>query len=279
MRTDLELRLATVHDWELVRTHFERSYRPDHPFQHREFWEWQVSSPPESGAILAVAGDEIVGFRAYQVGGGFTWGMMTYVDPAFRGSGLAWALMRYFDEVTHGYGPAAATNSNIRMVRMYRHLQWYRSADLIRVIALRPDLSRGYLQAVTMRAGLPAPQGHYWRQPGITGVLLDSGAGVAQTKVGGFRLIETSNAQQSLEQIWNLGFNWADYVTSWNDPALDQMDEEAGWRDDGEAAVPWLLDPVVQGSRAQITVFSSVPLPPDFVVRRDYSDHGRVGSL
>ena len=99
-----------------------------------------------------------------------------------------------------------------------------------------------------------------------------------QIAVGGLRLVDIDQPRWVLDEAWDAGFSWVDYITSWNDPVVDRFSDGV-WAEDEGSPVPWLLDPIEEGSRARVTVFSSEPLPSTLVVRRTYSDHGRVGSF
>jgi hypothetical protein len=81
-----------------------------------------------------------------------------------------------------------------------------------------------------------------------------------------------------VREAWAHGFRWVDYVTSWNDPLCRTL-EDAGWHLNEKSPVPWRLNPVEAGSVARVSLTSEEPLPKDFIMRRSFSDHGRVGSL
>ena len=88
----------------------------------------------------------------------------------------------------------------------------------------------------------------------------------------------SGSRQAALREAWSAGYRWVDFMTSWNDP-LCRLLEEAGWFVNDLCPVPWLLNPVVPGSVARVSLISEYPLRKDLIVKRRYCDHGRVGSL
>ena len=271
---ELEIRTATAADWPIVQPFFRRNFREGHPFRNRAFWEWHVRDPDASLSVIVVSEGSVVAHRAVNFGGGCQWGMMLYVEPSHRGQRIVSQLLAQ----TAHLAEHASTNANRLMESIYRRRRWHRSADLVRSVAVRPGLSPRGIVAPIDTIELPHPSGHYWSQPGIRGVKLESGTAVAQLRVGGLRAVDVSDPQGLLEEAWNYGFRWVDYVTSWNDWLLDEMDPEQ-WLQEDDSPVPWSLDPIRPGSLARIRVYSENPLPVDLVIRRTYSDHGRVGSL
>jgi len=92
------------------------------------------------------------------------------------------------------------------------------------------------------------------------------------------RVVHFENIKQVEKQAWALGYLWMDYVTSWNDPKIENLENQS-WLIDHKSVVPWLLNPKIEGCFSNISFLSEKPLNPNFIVQRSYSDHGRIGSL
>jgi hypothetical protein len=91
-------------------------------------------------------------------------------------------------------------------------------------------------------------------------------------------MVDINNIQEAAQEAWDLGFNWIDYITSWNDLKTRQL-ENFGWQIDSQTVVPWRLNPIVKDYYCNISFLSENPLDNNFIVHRSYSDHGRIGSL
>ena len=109
-------------------------------------------------------------------------------------------------------------------------------------------------------------------------MLSDGSTAVSQEKVGGLRVVTISNLEELEKHTWELGYNWVDYITSWNDLNVKNL-EKMGWVLDCKSIVPWRLNPIQENRFCDITFLSEEPLDRDFIVHRSFSDHGRVGSL
>lgn len=101
---------------------------------------------------------------------------------------------------------------------------------------------------------------------------------VSQENVGGLRVVDVNNLQKLEEEAWSLGYLWIDYITSWNDLKVKDL-EKNNWVLDHESIVPWRLNPLEENYFCDITFLSELPLDNEFIVHRSYSDHGRIGSL
>ena len=108
--------------------------------------------------------------------------------------------------------------------------------------------------------------------------LTDGSTAINQANVGGLRIVELINIENLEQEAWNLGYNWVDYITSWNDLKTREL-EIKGWVIDHESVVPWRLNPIEKNYFNNITFLSEKPLDNEFIVHRSYSDHGRIGSL
>jgi hypothetical protein len=98
-----------------------------------------------------------------------------------------------------------------------------------------------------------------------------------QARLGGLRVIQIADPGKVLAACWEAGARWVDFVTSWNDPLCRDLDRKHGWElGDG---IPWRLNPLVPGSKSEITVTAQESLPAGLIIDRTFSDHGRIGSL
>lgn len=274
----IEYSVAGEEDWPQLLHYYQRVYRLGHPLRHRDFWRWRFGSAEHGRAFLAWHQGQVVGQVAAAFGGGYAWIINVVLDPAFRGQGVLgrlYAMARQFH-------PLAATNVNRAGLNMYRNMKWTRYCDLQRFTALNPELEVG--PALCQPRQLQEPlegvsQGHYWRQPGLTGLrLADGSTAVEQMGVGGLRIVDMGDPRQVRQLAWRAGAAWIDFITSWSDP-LCRVLEDLGWLCGPQEPIPWDLNPVVWGSCSAISLLAQEHLPPDFIVRRTFSDHGRVGSL
>jgi hypothetical protein len=250
-------------------------YRPGHPLHNAEFWRWQYGDARYGQAAIVLDGDRIVGHLGAALSGGFSWIINCFLLEDYRGQGC---LARLY-ALTGSLAPNAATNINRAGMDMYRKLGFSRYADLQRYTAVAPGIEREQAVAEARLARSGQPQGHhYWQQPGIVGTTLSDGStAVVQAHLGGLRVVHIADPGQVLAACWETGARWADFVTSWNDPLCRDLDRKHGW-ELGDA-VPWLVDPLLPGSRSNITVTAQSALPPGLIIDRTFSDHGRIGSL
>ena len=77
-------------------------------------------------------------------------------------------------------------------------------------------------------------------------------AGVNHDFVGGLRAVDIIKLDEYEETAWDLGFKWLDYISSWNDPLLDQL-KNNDWLTEDESIIPWRINPIVEGSRSNIS--------------------------
>jgi hypothetical protein len=162
---------------------------------------------------------------------------------------------------------------------MYRKMGWTRYSDLMRYTAVAPGLTRENAVAEARIARSAQPQSHrYWRQPGVLGTTLSDGStAVVQARLGGLRVVHIADPGKVLAACWEAGARWVDFITSWNDPLCRDLDRKHGWElGDG---IPWRLNPLVPGSKSEITVTAQEGLPAGLIIDRTFSDHGRIGSL
>lgn len=278
---DVVVRPASlVEDWSRLSIAYRNVYRADHPLLDRTFWEWRFGDDRYGVAMVAVAGDAVVGHVGAALNDGVAWIINVFVDPEFRGQGL---LGRLYGAASD-FGTLAATNVNRAGTDMYRRMGWYRHADLERYVAWNRDIDPTAIVEPVDRADTgwsSAPDQHFWRQPTMRGLTAPDGSLVVdQRDRGGMRVIDLGDAESLPELAFSTGARWVDYVTSWNDPVCRDLDR-LGWVLDEHSPVPWLLSPVVATSRARVNVFSASPtaFAADRVITRAESDHGRVGSI
>ena len=273
----VDVRIASDADWPALLAAYRRTYREGHPLTNREFWRWRFGDDRHGVAIIAVADAELVGHLGAALRGGNAWIINAFVEPEFRGRGL----LRELYGIAGDHGHLAATNVNRAGTDMYRNMGWVRYADLQRFVAWDSDVpADDLLEPVLPDVDWPLPpQRHYWQQPGVLGFTAPDGSSVVdQRQVGGLRVIQLGDASALPQLAFDAGYRWVDYVTSWNDPLCRTIDQ-VGWVTDSSGPVPWLLSPVVASSRATINVFAQSSLDPTYVISREDSDHGRVGSL
>jgi GNAT superfamily N-acetyltransferase len=275
----MNVRIAEAADWPSLERLFREMYRPGHPLHRRDFWDWQYGDPSVGRSIVAEDADgRFLGHVGAAFGGGCAWIINVYLDPSTRGMGL---LRRMYD-LARTYAPLTAASVNRAGLDMYRNMGWIRYCDLQRFVAVNPAIPESELLASREGVPLPFPAAegeHFWRQPGITGVRLPTGSqAVWQAAQNGLRVIDLHDPERTAAEAFAAGVAWLDFVTSWNDPLCRTVDK-LGWKPEDDAPIPWRLNPVVPGSRGHIAWLSEEHVQKDLIVRRTYSDHGRVGSL
>ena len=92
------------------------------------------------------------------------------------------------------------------------------------------------------------------------------------------RAVDINNLDKFEQQAWSLGYNWIDYITSWNDLKTNDL-EKNGWVPDYQSVVPWRLNPIEENYFCDVSFLSEQPIDKELIVKRSHSDHGRVGSL
>lgn len=274
-------REATIEDWDKLFLFFSRVYRPNHPLQNKEFWNWQFGDKNYGRSLICINEmDTIVGHVGANFGGGMAWIINVYLDEECRGKGILsqlYALARI-------YYPLAATAANEAGLGLYKNMRWVRYYDLVRYVKLNPALTsvstENVCQSVAVNvAHLSVKDTHYFQQPSLNGLVLNDGSRVvSQEKVGGLRVVSIQELRSLENEAWQLGYNWLDYLTSWNDLKTKDL-EKNGWVLDYKSCVPWRLNPIEKGYFCDITFLSEEPLDKEFIVHRSFSDHGRVGSI
>jgi hypothetical protein len=274
-------REATIKDWYKISQFFTKIYRQNHPLQNKEFYEWQYSDEKFGRSFICLnEQEEVVGHVGANFGGGLAWIINVYLFEEFRGQGV---LGKLYD-LARQYYPLAATAANEAGLGLYKNMRWIRYYDLVRYVKINPIIKNLNFTNVckTVKVSindLIVKDTHYFQQPSIKGlVLADGSRAVSQEEVGGLRIVDIENVQAMEVHAWMLGYNWMDYITSWNDLKTKDL-EKSGWVLDFKSVVPWRLNPIEEHYFCDITFLLEQPLGKEFIVHRSYSDHGRIGSL
>lgn len=277
----MKFREATINDWEKLVVFYQRIYRKDHPLQKKTFWNWQFGNPKYGRAFICLdINDKIIGHVGANFGGGFAWMINGYLDYEYRGKGV----MSNLYDLARNYYPLAATAANEFGLAMYRSMRWLRHYDLVRYVKINPALEEITFDNVCKSIevsieNLHYANGHYFEQPNLNGILLaDGSTAFSQENVGGLRIVDIKDLHQIETQAWQIGYNWMDYISSWNDLKTKDL-EKNGWVLDYKSVVPWRLNPLEINCFCDVTFLSEEPLDREFVVHRSYSDHGRIGSI
>lgn len=275
------IREASINDWDRLKAFFLKIYRFNHPLQNKNFWEWQYGYPQFGRSFICLNNEnEIVGHVGATFGGGIAWIINVYLNEQYRGRGI---LGKLYD-LARRYYPLAATAANSAGLRLYRNMRWIRYYDLVRYVKINPSIKYSNVFNVCKNVNVIVGEQvikdtHYFKQPSIIGVQLKEGSrGISQEKVGGFRVVDINDHQLLEDEVWQLGYLWMDYITSWNDFKINEL-EKSGWNLDYKSIVPWRLNPLQEDYFSDVTFLSEQPLDKEFIVHRSYSDHGRVGSL
>jgi hypothetical protein len=280
----IDIRTAELADYDVLRVFYEKAYRVGHPLLSASFFEWQFGDIAYGTAIIAVENNRIIGHLGCSFADGLTWLTNLFILETHRSGPLV--LSMYSKAKSFGL-PLVTTNASSGLIAFYRRLKWYRQPNLERYCAINPQFTTVNaaqliepMTTLNAASDIVSPSGHwYWLQPGMAGAALSNGStAVVQPNCAGVRLVDLKRPAETAEQFFAMGYRWIDYVTSWNDPVIDQL-QTLGWQQEKDTLVPWYLNPVVAGSKSEITVFSNTPLPKDFIIKRYHSDHGRVASL
>jgi GNAT superfamily N-acetyltransferase len=277
----MKFREATIEDWEKLAVFYNRIYRKSHPLQNKTFWEWQYGDPKYGRAFICLdENDKIIGHVGGNFCDGISWMINGYLDEEYRGRGV----MSNLYDLARKYYPLAATAANNLGLGMYHSMGWVRYYDLVRYVKINPAIQEVSVENVCKKItvsieDLIINETHYFQQPSIKGIRLSDGStAVSQEETGGLRLVSIEDLKQLESQAWEKGYLWMDYITSWNDPFNKQL-ERNGWVLDFKSVVPWRLNPLIEGYFCDITFLSEEPIDKKIIVRRSYSDHGRIGSL
>lgn len=274
-------REANIEDWDLLFVFFSRVYRKNHPLQNKEFWIWQYGDKQYGRSLICLnESGSIVGHVGANFGGGIAWIINVYLDEECRGKGILGKLYA----LARNYYPLAATAANEAGLGLYKNMRWIRYYDLVRYVKINPAVQEISTENVCKSISvdinnLLIKDSHYFQQPTLKGIKLNDGStAVSQENVGGLRIVDINDVNQIESQAWQIGYNWIDYITSWNDLKTKDL-EKNGWVLDFKSVVPWRLNPLEKDYFCDITFLSEESLNKEFIVHRSFSDHGRIGSL
>ncbi len=275
------VREANIGDWGKLLVFYKIIYRENHPLHKLEFWKWQYGDKKYGRSFICLdIHGEIIGHVGANFCNGIAWMINGYLNEEYRGKGI----MSKLYALARNYYPLAATAANHFGLDMYKSMRWIRYYDLVRYVKINPRIMDLNFNNVCNNikvsiTDLIIKDTHYFQQPSIKGlVLADGSRAVSQEEVGGLRIVDIKNLPSIEEQTWQLGYNWLDYITSWNDLKTKEL-EKNGWVLDFKSVVPWRLNPIEEHYFCDITFLSEEPLDKEFIVHRSYSDHGRIGSL
>lgn len=279
----MTIREAKIEDWDKLLLFYKRIYRQNHPLQNKEFWEWQYGDENFGRAFISINDNgDIVGHVGANFGGNIAWMINAYLDEECRGKGVLTELY----SLARKYYPLAATAANEAGLGLYRNMRWYRYHDLVRYVKINPkfNINSTLFQDVCKSVhvvvdDLRTTSTHFFQQPFTKAIRLEDGStGISQENVGGLRIVDISELDSLEKQVWDLGYSWIDYITSWNDLNIKNL-EKNNWKIDYKSCVPWRLNPVQENYFCDITYLSEYPLDREFIVHRSFSDHGRIGSI
>ena len=277
----METREALSVDWEKLLIFYKRIYRDKHPLHNRDFWEWQYGDKEHGRAFICLNHNgDIVGHVGANFGGRLAWIINVYLDVECRGKGI----LRILYQLARNYYPLAATAANEAGLGLYRNMRWVRYHDLTRYVKINPNLKSTDFEDICKAVdididGLIVTNNHYQKQPHQTVIRLSGEAtGITQESMGGLRVVDFEDLELLESHAWSLGYLWMDYITSWNDLKIKQL-EKNNWVLDFKSNIPWRLNPIQKNYFCDISFLSERPLNQEFIVHRSYSDHGRVGSI
>lgn len=280
---NLIIKRADLTDWDCLSKFYSRIYPRFHPLSNLEFFKWQYGEIENGSAYILRDSDQVYGHVGAYFAGGIAWMINVYLDESMRGQGWIGQLYSF---ARHQYQLLAATSANEAGLGLYRNMNWYRYSNLERYICVHPKFKQNELDFSSMLqpsllnySWRVTSNEHYWKQPGIVGhTFADGSTGVYHAETNGFRFVCINDIQVCLNEIWNLGVTWCDFVTSWNDKKIIEL-EKMNWKNNRAYSFPWYLNPINFEKKFQISFLSEKVLDSNFICRRTYSDHGRVGSL
>ena len=276
----MEIREATIADWDKLLKFYKMVYRKNHPLLNKDFWLWQYGDKKFGRSFICIDNNEIIGHLGGGFGGGLAWTLNLYINTKYRGRGISEKL----HEKLRAYYPLAATSASDKGLKMYKRMGWIRYYNLIRYVKINPLFQNATYDVlcqpiVVSLDNLKISYNHFSRQPTLKCIKLKGKSiAVSQEEVGGLRVTDIKDINALEKHAWELGYKWVDYITSWNGIKIECI-VNSGWILDYESGVPWLLNPVAKGCFANVSFLSEKPIDSNLVVHRSYSDHGRIGSI
>ena len=275
------LKEATLEDWDKLVVFFTKIYRPNHPLQNKEFWNWQYGNSKFGRSFIALNEEgKIVAHVGASFENNLAWMMNLYVDKDYEGKRIPAKLYNLARE----YYPLVTTAANTAALNMYQSMGWIRYHNLVRYVKINPIVIDVNVRNICKKINIEIDHLikkdiHYFQQPTIKGLLFEDGSrAISQENTGGLRGLEIVNIQEFERKAWELGYLWIDYTASWNDTKLRRL-EKNGWVLDSEGVVPWRLNPMEENYFCDVSFLSEEPIDKSLIVKMSHSDHGRVGSI
>lgn len=278
----IHLKIATLNDWGKLYEFYCKIYRLRHPLQNLDFFKWQYDNPENGRAFIVCDEEKIYGHMGIYFVDGFSWMLNLYLDPVLRGKG--W-LNKLYNKAKEFNFILAATGASEAGLEFFKKMGWVRYSNLERLININPAFNKVKIHELIRECRVL--DNHtaffneqlYWKQPGITGLQLSDGStGVSQHNQGGFRFVDIVNNIQAEKEVWQLGYLWCDYITSWNNKQIAKL-IASGWIPQNKISFPWFLSPVDYTKKFEVNFLSEEYFDKNFIIKRYHSDHGRVGSL
>lgn len=275
----MEIRISNNSDWVVLKDFYAVVYKENHPLQSYDFWNWQYGNESYGRAIIAIVNNKVIAHLGLSLSDGYAWHMNLFVDSDYKNSTTLLNLLKIAGE----YGKQGNLSANSNAVNLYRSLKWYQYANLERRILLKPGLNienlSGILKSISMISTFQKPIGHFWALPGLESILFEDGStGIIQDNIGGLRLVDIVDIKYISRKVFEMGFNWCDFVTSFNNPIIRKL-EKSNWQTEEVIEIPWLLNPIVYGNRSNLTFLTKDPIDIKFYIKRNHSDIGRIGSI
>jgi hypothetical protein len=276
----IEYKIAEKSDWDMLLVFYKKAYREHHPLQNQEFWNWQFGNENYGIVIIGIFENEIVAHLGVMLFDDYIFSMNLFIDSKYRNGDEFFNLMDIANQFRKQHIGVAVNNNAFPLLRL---MKWYQYVNLERRLIVHPDCLDNNIQKLLepnpFFSNLPKPEGHFWEQPTLKSIRLDDGStAIVQNEVGGLRFVEIKNVKKATQQAFEMGFKWCDFVTSFNNPILTKL-EMNKWKTENELEIPWLLNPIVYGSKSNLTFLSKNALDINFFVNRTHADLGRVGSI
>ena len=276
----IEYKIAEDSDWERLFVFYNKVYRKHHPLQNQEFWNWQFGNENYGRAIIGIFENEIIAHSGIVLFEDYIFSMNLFIDEKFRSGDVYLKLLDITNQYRKQHFAVAVNQNTLPLLRL---LKWYQYANLERRLILHPEYKKSatvdVLEPIEINPLFPKPIGHFWEQPTLKSIEFEDGStAIVQNDVGGLRFVEIKNVKKVTQQAFEMGFKWCDYITSFNNPVLIKL-ENNNWKLEDEIDIPWLLNPIVLGSKSNITFLSKTPIDLKFYVSRIHADLGRVGSI
>jgi len=276
----VEYRIAEKSDWNMLLVFYKKAYREHHPLHNQDFWNWQFGDKDFGRAIIGICKNEVIAHLGIMLFEDYIFSINLFIDSRYRSGDEFLNLMDIANQFRKQHIGVAVNQNAFPLLRL---MKWYQYVNLERRLIVHPDFLDNkipkLLEPVHFFSNLPQPEGHFWKQPTLKSVQLDDGStAIIQNEVGGLRFVEIKNVKKATQQAFEMGFKWCDFVTSFNNPILTKL-EINRWQSESELEIPWLLNPIVYGSKSNLTFLSKSALDINFYINRKHADLGRVGSI